>query len=147
MHLVIDRRVERDFHLVDRDAVGRQVDRLADAVLPVLLGLVEHSGNQVDVDLGESDPPGGFVRLIDFSGKMGPAVALENVVVEVFDAQAQPGDAQGMQMSPASRGLSVPGSHSKVTSSTSSHGRDFCMPLTSCVNCSGERKEGVPPPK
>ena len=50
-HVAADRRVERQLHLVDGDAVGRELDRFLDAALPVLLGLAEHARDEVDVDL------------------------------------------------------------------------------------------------
>ena len=48
-----DGRVERQLHLVDGDAVGLERQRLGDAVAPVLVGLAQHPGDQVDVDLRE----------------------------------------------------------------------------------------------
>ena len=50
-HVAADRRVERQLHLIDGDAVGCELDRLLDAALPVLFGLAEHAGDQIDVDL------------------------------------------------------------------------------------------------
>ena len=56
-----DGRVERQFHLIDRDAVRVQLERFLDHGTPVLVRLAQHSGNQVNVDLWKLELPGAFV--------------------------------------------------------------------------------------
>jgi hypothetical protein len=75
--------------LVDGDAIRPELDRLDDVTLPVCLGFLEHAGNQVDVDLGEILRPRAFVRSVDFTRPMSPAVDLQYMVVEILDAQTQ----------------------------------------------------------
>ncbi len=94
LHLPVDRGVEGDFHLVDGDAIGPQPHRPAHAFAPTRLGIVEHSGDQVDVDLLEADRSGVSVGPVDLAGEMCPAVGPQNLVVEMLDPQAQPGDPQ-----------------------------------------------------
>ena len=56
------RRVERQLHLVNRDAFGRQRDRLAHAFFPVVPILADHAGDQVDIDLIEAADRGPIRR-------------------------------------------------------------------------------------
>src|SRR5688572_23524922 len=85
-----DAGVVRDFHLIDRDAVGVHRDSSLDGVLPLVLGLAEHAGDQVDVDLREADVARPCIRLPDLRRLMSPAVDRQDLVVEVLDAQRQP---------------------------------------------------------
>src|SRR6185295_17713073 len=91
--VLADRRVEGELHLVDRDAVRFELQRLLDAAAPVLLGLAQHAGDEVDVDLREVERASGAIRLADFRRAMRAAVDLEDAVVEILDAEAQTRDA------------------------------------------------------
>ena len=86
--------VERQFQLIDRDAVGRQIDRALDAILPVLPGFADHARDQIDVDVGESRLLDPLPATVDLGRQMGPAVFLQDLVAEVLHAQAQTRDAQ-----------------------------------------------------
>ena len=86
LHLFVDGRVVGNLHLVNRHAVGPQLDRLLDVALPQRLGLLQHAGDQIDVDLGEILSAGALVGGKDLGGAVRAAVDLEHVVVEVFDA-------------------------------------------------------------
>src|SRR6188508_3759415 len=76
--IATDRRVERQLHLIDRDAVGRHLDRLLDADPPVLVGFAHHPRDQVDVDLREVERPRKRIRPTDFRRAVRPPVGLEN---------------------------------------------------------------------
>ncbi len=89
-----DRRVERQLHLVDGDAVGLERQRLVDAVAPVLVGLAQHPGDEVDVDLREVERPRELVGAVHLGRAMRASVGGEDLVVEVFDAKAEPGHAE-----------------------------------------------------
>ena len=93
LHLLVDVRVVGDLHLVDRHAVGRQLDGLPHAIPPVLLRLLHHAGDQVDVDLRELQLAGEMVGAADLARAVGPAVDLQDVIVEVLHAEAQARDA------------------------------------------------------
>ncbi len=79
--------------MIDRDAVGIQLDGLLDAPRPVLFRLAQHAGDQVDIDLRKVQRPGELIGPEDFGRAMGAAVDLENPIVEVLDAKAEPRDA------------------------------------------------------
>ena len=64
-----------------------------DAGVPVLVGLAEHAGDEIDVDLREAERPRDRVGAVDFRRAVRPAVGLENRVVEVLDAEAEARDA------------------------------------------------------
>ena len=93
-HVAADRRVERQLHLIDGDAVGRELDRLLDAALPVLFGLAEHAGDEIDVDLRKPERLRELVGAEDLGRPVRAAVQLEDVIVEVLDAEAEPRHAQ-----------------------------------------------------
>lgn len=94
-HVLIDGGVEGDFHLVDRDGIGLELEGLLDVALPVVVGFVKHTGDEVDVDLGEAGVAGSLVGLVNFFGAVGAAVEFEDVGVEVFHAEGEAGDAEG----------------------------------------------------
>ena len=108
MHFFVDGRIERHFHLVDRNAIGGQLDDFTNTLAPILFGFVEHAGDEVDVDLWKADRSGEIVRPINLLGKVGPAVALEDRVVEVFDAEAQSRYAQVVKSAGAFRRSACP---------------------------------------
>ena len=85
-----DRGVERQLHLVDGHAVRLERQRLLDAGAPVRLGLAEHAGDEVDVDLGKVERARRAIRLRDFRRPVRAAVDLEDAIVEVLDPEAQP---------------------------------------------------------
>ena len=64
-----------------------------DALLPVVVRLAEHAGNQIDVDLREAERARLIVGAADLGRAMRAAVQLEQPIVEVLDAEAQPRDA------------------------------------------------------
>ena len=80
-------RVERKFHLVDRDVVGPHLDRLLDTSLPIRLGLTDHPGDQINVDLGKTHVLDPLIRTEDFRRQMGTTIFFQYRVVEIFDAQ------------------------------------------------------------
>ena len=73
---------------------GVERDGLAHAFAPVLVGLAHHAGDQVDIDLRKSDGAREPVGRLDLLRRVGAPVGLEDLVVEVLDAQAEAGDAQ-----------------------------------------------------
>ena len=75
--------------MVNRHAVRRILDRLFDVTLPVLLGLLDHARNQIDIDLIEAFRLGPLVGPAHFFRAMRPTIDLENVVVKVFNTQTQ----------------------------------------------------------
>src|SRR2546430_14426695 len=77
-----------------RDAIGRELERLADTLTPVGLGFLDHAGDQIDVDLGKTNLTRIVIRARNFLAVMGAAIDLEDMILEVFDAEAQPGNAQ-----------------------------------------------------
>ena len=87
-----DRRVVRQLHLVDGHAVRGEIERPPHAVVPVVVGLAEHAGDQVDVDLREAKRARVRVGAVDLGRAVRPPVQLEDLVVEVLDAQAEPRD-------------------------------------------------------
>ena len=93
LHFAGDQRVVRELHLVDGDVVRLHLFDALDALGPVLVGLADHAGDQVDVDLRKSDLLQPLVGPEDFRRQVGPAVDLEDFVVEVLDAQRDAGDA------------------------------------------------------
>ena len=88
-----DRRVERQLHLVDGDAVGVELDRPAHRLPPFVFGLAQHAGDQVDVDLRETDGTRVAVRPEDLCGAVRAPVQFQDVVVEMLDAETEPRDA------------------------------------------------------
>ena len=66
--------IKRQLHLVNRDAVGIQIDGLLHVVFPALPGLADHAGDQVDIELIEIKLvyPGHDFK--NFFGKMGTTV-------------------------------------------------------------------------
>src|SRR5207302_9757241 len=89
-----DGRVEGELHLIDGHAVRIEIDGLLHAGVPVLLGLAKHAGDQIDVDLRKSERPRVSKGLTDLRRAMRASVDLEDSIVEVLDAEAQPRDAQ-----------------------------------------------------
>src|SRR5262249_44980295 len=81
-------------HLIDGHAVWRKRERAIDARAPVLVRLAEHAGDEIDVDLRESQLARERVGAVDFGRAMGAAVQLENPAVEVLDAEAEARDAE-----------------------------------------------------
>src|SRR5207253_9503289 len=77
------------FHLINRHAVRRKSDGLPDALTPVVPSLADHAGDEVDVDLLESQVSGPAERAVDFLFKVGPAIELEDLWIKVLNAQAQ----------------------------------------------------------
>ena len=92
--LLREDRVERQFHLVDGDALRCQGQRLGDALLPVVPRFADHAGDQVDVDLVEAEVARPAVGAVDLLLQMRPAVVFENLRIEILDAQAEARDAQ-----------------------------------------------------
>ena len=92
LHLFVDAGVVRHLHLVNRHAVRRHPAGALDAGLPVFLGLIDHAGDEIDVDLGEAQPLGELIRAPDLRAAVSAAVHLEDVVVEILHAEAQPRD-------------------------------------------------------
>src|SRR5713226_7261038 len=80
--------IEWQLHLIDRDAVGTQLDRLADAIPPVIPIFTDHAGDEINVDLIKLRVLDPAIAAIDFLREMRPAVGLQDGVAEVFDAQA-----------------------------------------------------------
>ena len=60
--------------------------------MPVGFGLAEHAGDQVDVDLREAEAARRVVSAADLGRSMRAAVELEDAIVEVLDAEAEPRD-------------------------------------------------------
>ena len=56
---------------------------------PVLLGLAEHAGDEVDIDLREAERARLLVRGEDLRRPVRPPVQFEDLVAEVLDAQAE----------------------------------------------------------
>ena len=73
---------------------GCERQRLLDRVVPVLLGLAEHAGDEVDVDLREVERARLLVGAKDLRRSVRPAVQLEHLVAEILDAEAQARDAE-----------------------------------------------------
>ena len=145
-HVLRIDRVERQLHLIDRHAVGRKLDRAANVVAPVVPRFADHAGDQIDVDVGKIGIVNPIPRFLNFGRQMGPAVFFEHRIAEILDAQAQPRDAQLCSVWILGS-ESVPGSHSKVTSSAWSQLMLARSRSTSDVSCLALRNEGVPPPK
>ena len=61
---------------------------------PVRVGLAEHAGDQIDVDLREAERARLLVDAVDLRRAVRAAVQLENPIVEVLDAEAEPRDAE-----------------------------------------------------
>ena len=93
LHLLGNQRVERQFHLIDRDVVGIHLGGFFQAAVPVLVRLADHPRNQIDVDLRETRLLNPFVSLENLRREMRPAVLFEDLIVEVFHAQRHPRDA------------------------------------------------------
>ena len=89
LQLLGEDRVERQFHLIDRDAVGRKSDGLPDTFPPVVRALADHAGYEVDVDLIESQIARPAEGAVDFLFKVGPAIELEDLWIKVLNAHAQ----------------------------------------------------------
>ena len=66
----------------------------AHASLPVVPVLADHAGDEVDVDLREAEVARPAEGAVDFVFEMCPAVELQNLRLEVLDAEAQPRDAE-----------------------------------------------------
>ena len=116
--------------------------------LPVLVGLAEHAGDQVDVDLREVERARERDRPDDLRRAVRAAVELEDAIVEVLDAEAEARDAHAAGSPRAWLSVSVPGSHSNVISSAPFHGVDRGQPRRpGSASCCVERNDGVPPPK
>lgn len=92
VHVLRKDRVIRQLHLVDGDALGCELQRLLDAILPVVPGLTHHACDEVDVHLLEAEFLAPAVGFEDFRGTMGSAIDLEDAVIKVLDAQAQSGN-------------------------------------------------------
>ena len=73
---------------------GDELDRALHAVPPVVPGLADHAGDQVDVDVGKAGVANPVPGFVDFGRQVRAAVFFEDRVAEVLDAQAQPRDAQ-----------------------------------------------------
>ena len=83
--------------MVDRDAVGFEGECLFDRALPRLERLANHAGNQIDVgvwEVGGLDPVPGPE---DFGREVGPAVRLQDHVIEVLHAEGDAGHPQGLE--------------------------------------------------
>ena len=72
---------------------GGQIERAPDAVRPVLVGLAEHAGDEIDVDLRKAEVARLLVDARDLRRAVGAAVQLQDAIAEILDAEAQPGDA------------------------------------------------------
>jgi hypothetical protein len=79
-------RVVGKLHLVDGHAVRGKIDGFADTGVPILLRLADHTGDEVDIDVGEANVPDPFVRFIDLGAFVSTTVLSENSVVEILDA-------------------------------------------------------------
>ena len=90
--IAADRRVERQFHLIDRHAVGRQFQRLLYRGAPVVIGLSQHAGDQVDVDLWEVERAREFVGAENLRRAMGAPVHFEYPIVEALDPKTEARD-------------------------------------------------------
>ena len=77
-------------HLVDGDAVGVELDGLLDRRPPLRVVVAEHPRDEVDVDLGEAQALREAVGPEHLGRAVGAAVQLEDAVVVVLDAEAQP---------------------------------------------------------
>ena len=60
---------------------------------PFVFGLAQHAGDQVDVDLRETDGTRVAVRPEDLCGAVRAPVQFQDVVVEMLDAETEPRDA------------------------------------------------------
>jgi hypothetical protein len=96
-----DGRVVRQLHLVDRHAVGIEIERPLDADAPVLVRLPEHARDQIDVDLREAERTRKGVCPADFGRSVRASVQFEDAIVEVLDAKTEACDAHpadGLQL-------------------------------------------------
>ena len=101
LHLLIDAGVVGHFHLVNGQRIGLKRDGLGDGFLPQLFRLLDHAGDEIDVDLREANLAGEGVGARDFLRAMRASVDLQDVIVEVLDAEAEPRDAEfanGLQL-------------------------------------------------
>ena len=75
--------------MVNCNTVRCHLDGLGHTGFPVILCLLQHAGNQVDIDLLETHLAGVLIRAVNFPTAMGAAVDLKDVIVEILHAQAQ----------------------------------------------------------
>ena len=112
---------------------------MADVLAPVFVGLLDHAGDEIDVDLREADRAREVVGADRFRSRpMRAAVDLENVAVEVLDAEDEPRDADLAERAELLLGQRA-GLASKVTSSASSHGSNAFIRSVSDLSCLTER--------
>ena len=93
LHLLVDAGVVGHLHLVDGDGVRRHFDRLGHIGAPVVLRLLHHAGDEVDIDVLETEAAGVAPGAVDFVAAVGAAVDLQDVVVKILEAHGQAGDA------------------------------------------------------
>ena len=89
LHALIDARVVRHLHLINRHRVGLERHGLRHRLAPLLLRLLDHAGDEINVDLREADLARVIVGANDFLRAMRAPVDFQNVIVEVLDAKAQ----------------------------------------------------------
>ena len=94
LHFLVNLRVVRNLHLVDRHAVRRKFNCLPNTLAPILFCLFHHPRNQIDVDLREIQLAREIIGTVNFTRPMRAAVNIQNVIAEVFHAEAEPGDTQ-----------------------------------------------------
>ena len=92
-HVLRDDGVVGQLHLIDRHRVRFEFDRALDRVAPLLFRFAHHAGDQIDVDLREIDFARPLVSAIDLRREMRAAIRRQDLVVEMFDTEAQPRDA------------------------------------------------------
>ena len=93
-HLAVDAGVIRHFHLIDRDRIRLKRDGFGNGFAPLFLRLLDHAGDEINVDLREANLAGKGVSAGDFLRAMRAAIDFEDVIVEVFDAEREPRDAE-----------------------------------------------------
>ena len=59
-------------------------------MLPIFFRLAHHARDQIDIDLRKSNRPRVIIRPRHFFRTMRAPVDFENMIVEIFDPQAQP---------------------------------------------------------
>ena len=135
-----DRRVERQLHLVDGHAVGRHRDRLLDARAPVRVGLAEHAGDEVDVDLRKVRATRANAYDLPISGERCARPLISRMRSSKFSTPRLSRVTPISRMAASFASVSVPGSHSKVISSACRHGA-APRPCATTRLCSCLRRE------
>ena len=93
-HRLINGGIVRNFHLIDRHAIGCQFHHPFYTFRPIFICLLEHTGNQIDVYIFDPRILCPLESTKDFSRPVSPSIGFQYMIRKIFNSQTQTGNSK-----------------------------------------------------